>query len=92
MTQTVDETLNERGARYGTFDKQAEVTQELKRTIRCCLALRRKSLVDDQQEALDMICSKIARIVNGDADYHDNWHDIAGYARLIADRLEGKVR
>lgn len=26
-------------------------------------------------------------IVNGDPDYHDSWHDIVGYAKLVADRL-----
>ena len=35
-----------------------------------------------------MIASKIARIVNGDPDYADNWHDIAGYARLVEKELE----
>lgn len=90
--QTIDETLNERGSRYGTFEGQAAVTMQLKRDIRIALAERGKSLDDDQMEALDMICSKIARIVNGDPNYHDNWHDIAGYARLIADRIAGEVR
>lgn len=27
------------------------------------------------------------RILNGDPDYHDSWHDIAGYAQLVADQL-----
>ena len=43
--------------------------------------------LDDQVEALDMICHKIGRIINGDPDYADSWHDIAGYAQLVADRL-----
>jgi len=30
-----------------------------------------------------MILHKIARILNGDPEYSDNWHDIAGYATLI---------
>jgi len=42
----------------------------------------------DQREALDMICHKIARIVNGNPDYADSWTDIAGYATLVAERLE----
>jgi hypothetical protein len=46
----------------------------------------------DHQEALDMIASKIARIVIGDYDHVDSWVDIAGYATLVADRLQGKVR
>ena len=46
----------------------------------------------DQAEALEMIVHKIARIINGDADYSDSWRDIAGYAMLISDRLEGRPR
>ena len=34
-----------------------------------------------------MICHKIGRIINGDANYEDSWRDIAGYAQLVADRL-----
>ena len=36
-----------------------------------------------------MIVTKIARIVNGSPDKVDHWVDIAGYATLVADRLEG---
>jgi hypothetical protein len=84
----VDATLAERGKRYGTFTGHALITQTLKTYIRECLATRHRVLHADQQEALDMICHKIGRIVNGDPDYHDSWHDIAGYAKLVADRLE----
>ena len=27
------------------------------------------------------------KILNGDPNYVDNWHDIIGYAKLIEDRL-----
>jgi len=53
------------------------------------------TMAPDQWEALDMICSKISRIVNGDPDYDDSWVDIAGYAQLIVNRLredQGKVK
>ena len=49
-------------------------------------------LDDDQIEALDMIASKIARVVNGNPNHIDSWIDIAGYATLVADRLQGKTR
>jgi hypothetical protein len=49
---------------------------------------RNKELDSDQLEALDMIAHKIARILNGDPNYADNWIDIAGYATLVANRLE----
>lgn len=87
----IDAVLAERGSRYGTFVGHAQVTQELKHIIQISLNERMKTLTNDQQEALDMICHKIGRIVNGDPNYADSWVDIAGYAKLVADRLEGKV-
>jgi hypothetical protein len=45
-----------------------------------------------QREALEMIAHKIARIINGDPNYADSWVDIAGYAKLVADRLGGTER
>ena len=87
----VDNTLEERGSRYGSFVGHANVTQELKAVIARHLTQRSKVLYDDQQEALDMICHKIGRIVNGDPDYADSWHDIAGYASLVDKRLLGEV-
>ena len=86
MTETT-EILKERGKRYGRFDGHANVTQRLKQVIATELHIRRKKLANDQQEALDMICHKIGRIINGDANYEDSWRDIAGYAQLVADRL-----
>ena len=55
-------------------------------------AKRGCDLSPDQREALEMIAHKIARILNGDPDYADSWHDIAGYAQLVADRLNGIER
>lgn len=85
---TIDAILDERGSRYGKFTTHAEITQTLKREATRYLVRQRKELDFDQQEALDMI----GRIINGDPDYADSWVDIAGYAKLVADRLEGKVR
>jgi hypothetical protein len=39
-----------------------------------------------------MIAHKIGRILNGDPDYIDSWDDIAGYAKLVADRLRGNEK
>lgn len=80
-------TLSERGSRYGAFKGHAEVSQELKEVVWRALLLREKSLEPDQSEALEMIMHKIGRIINGDANYLDNWVDIAGYAMLVHDRL-----
>lgn len=84
--QTIDETLNERGARYGKFDGHAEIAQELKRVI-----WKSSDLLDDSKhEALEMIAHKIARILNGDPNYDDSWRDIAGYATLIVKQISGE--
>lgn len=93
MTTDVDATLAERGSRYGKFKDHAEITQKLKRAIfRHINTVSKVDLGADQLEALEMICHKIGRIVNGDPNYADSWIDIAGYAKLVADRLEGVER
>ena len=86
----VTQILTERGLRYGKFINHAKISQDLKKVIDYHLG--DKFLAPDQQEALSMICHKIARIINGDPDYADSWVDIAGYAKLVADRLEGIER
>jgi hypothetical protein len=81
--KSIDETLAER-SRYGDYAEMCKITQELK----YCMKYRHmQKLKPYQQEALDMIAVKIGRILAGDANYADNWHDIAGYAKLVEDRL-----
>ena len=79
-------TLAERGNRYGEFAGQANASQGLKAVM--ALTPNWKNLSYDKREALEMIQHKIARILNGDPDYRDSWIDLAGYATLVADRLE----
>lgn len=85
--ENLNETLAERGSRYGDFHGHAQVTMDLKRVIHESMAARGAQMADDQVESLHMICHKIGRIVNGDPNYADSWIDIAGYAKLVADRL-----
>lgn len=82
---TIDDTLEERGSRYGDFDGHAEVTVALKDIVRDAKNWHRMS--SSQQEAIDMIFHKIGRIVNGDPFYKDSWTDIIGYARLVEKTL-----
>ena len=86
MTTNVNELLAGRQSRYGSFQGHAEISQALKDVM-----FERSGwdqLKPDQREALEMIQHKIARILNGDPTYADNWIDIAGYATLVANRLE----
>lgn len=84
----VDATLEERGSRYGSFEGHARITQDLK----CVMYGTDKWLLlaDDQKEALEMVAHKIGRILNGDPNYIDSWHDIAGYVRLVEQRLQSR--
>jgi hypothetical protein len=78
------DTIKARAASNGDYETQAEIAQELKRTLRTGLSWDRVHAYE--AEALDMIAHKLARIVNGDPHFHDHWHDIQGYAKLAADR------
>jgi len=81
----VEVTLAERQNQYGDFSKVAGVSQHLQSVIWAAGA----DFDDVQQEAIQMICSKLARLACGDADHVDSWHDIAGYATLVVKDLEG---
>lgn len=87
-TLSISDVLDERGKSYGPFIGHARVTQAIKHAI----FTHAPVLEDDQREALEMIAHKIGRIINGNPDYVDSWVDIAGYAQLVADRLNGKTR
>ena len=78
--------LDERGDRYGAFVGTSHIAMSIKRVIDPYQLI----LADDQVWALHMIANKIGRILNGDPNYADSWADIAGYAKLVADRLEAE--
>lgn len=83
----IEQVLLERGARYGKFTGHALITQNLKEVMYATDNFA--TLQPDQKEALEMIAHKIGRILNGDPNYDDSWKDIAGYAELVAKRLQG---
>lgn len=89
-TTDVTAVLEERGKRYGKFKDHARISQEMKRVMQKTDGWH--NLGATGREALEMIAHKIARILNGDPTYADSWVDIAGYAKLVADRLEGVER
>ncbi len=92
LESRVDGILKNRGRVYGTFRDNAFLAQALKRSMADHAQDLGKTFADDQWEALEMIATKISRIVTGNADDLDQWDDIAGYAILIADRLRGVVK
>lgn len=85
MADAVEHTLNERGKRYGEFADHAKIAQDLKDVMRNTPGWSRLS--PSQKEALEMDAHKTARILNGDPNYADSWHDKQGYARLVEQEL-----
>lgn len=81
---SIEETLSERGARYGDFAEHAAIAQGLQDHMRRTSGWA--NLDATKRQALTVITDKIARILNGDPNYRDNWHDIQGYAKLAEDR------
>jgi hypothetical protein len=81
----ISSTLEDREGTYGNFASHATITQGLKRVMENSRNWER--LADDQRECLEMVMHKVGRILNGDPDYKDSWHDIVGYVKLVDDRL-----
>ena len=91
MAQSINDVLEERETRYGVFMGQARIAQSIHLVLERHMEMTGKSIFDfaaDELEAMNMIVNKIARIYNGDNHYSDSWRDIAGYATLVADRLD----
>ena len=84
-------TLDERGKRYGNYLEQTTIIKNIEDAIHESgnAGAAWLNMEADQKDALYMIIVKMSRILNGDPDYADNWADIAGYATLVKDRLEG---
>lgn len=87
---SINDILAERGARYGKFKDHARIAQHLKDEMKRHDGWH--NLGASGREALEMVAHKIARILNGDPTYADSWVDIAGYAQLVADELQGVTR
>jgi len=91
--KSTNDTLKERGNRYGEFENHANLSQNMKNMFN-------KHVVEYGQpelftatiiEAVEMIFHKLARVANGDPQYDDNFRDIAGYAELVVKDLNSET-
>lgn len=87
MSDEIRETLNQRGANYGRFMDNAKISEALMEIIFQCPGY--DQFEADQRAATWIIMQKLSRALSGNAQYDDNWRDIAGYAQLIVDRING---
>lgn len=86
----INKVLEERGKTHGDFTLQAECTQTLEATfMRYCAKSGKMpvALPDYVKEGVHMILHKLARAATGQLETKDHWDDIAGYAKLISDRV-----
>lgn len=90
ISDSTEALITERGNRYGKFKDGAEIMRDLKHVMHEVDGWN--NLSPSQKEALDMIQHKIGRILNGDPNYDDNWKDVAGYATLIVNELNGEIK
>ncbi len=82
----IHNTLSQRGTTHGDFTHNAVISQSIKATLES--GPNWDSMPGVQKEALHMIAHKMSRIVAGDNNHQDHWHDIIGYAQLAHDRIQ----
>lgn len=83
------ETLIARDSTHGDFPRRAEVEQALIEIIE--RSDMWPSFEPFQRSAARMIAVKLSRLLSGNPDHIDSWHDIAGYAQLVADHLAARI-
>ena len=84
---SVEGTLAERQKTYGCFEDVATVTEEI---IKALKIGNYDNMPKPHKMAMYMIASKMARLVNGDFNSIDGWHDIGGYSKLIENLIGGE--
>lgn len=77
---SITQTLKQRKKTHGDYTKTAEVIQKIKATMQ--ESPNWDKLTYTQKETLEMTAHKIGRVLSGDPDVADHWHDIAGYCTL----------
>ena len=82
---TVTQVLAERGKDYGDYASKAQFIQGVKYLMRS--SPNWETMDADMRESMEMIAHKMGRTLYGNPAHKDNFLDIAGYAKLVADRL-----
>lgn len=89
MTQTTDSLLETRASTHGDYTANAKNTQATMRVWEN--TPNWEEITADQMESLHMIAHKVSRILCGNSEEPDHWDDIAGYAKLSADRCRERA-
>jgi len=88
---SLDETLLARQCKYGNFEDVAKRSARIyHHMVHNAPQFMTKNDLSIYYEALHMIATKIARIVNGAINDADSWQDIAGYAMLVHKQIKAE--
>ena len=82
----IEDLLKDRGSRYGDFGVQAQTARAIKGTFES--ASNWSYLPPYMQEGLDLVATKLSRMLCGDYMYLDNVVDIIGYMTLVKTEME----
>lgn len=77
----IDAIMETRGGTHGPYKEQARIAQALNGAMRAEPGYEK--LDDMMKHSLEMISTKLSRILAGDPRFADHWADIAGYSLLI---------
>ena len=93
------ELLEQRSSKHGDAVDQFAVAQMLKEEFQHHLDrnLRYEKIKGSVRgnmikEGLDMIATKLSRILVGDCTFYDHWQDIGGYGKIVSDFLEKEFK
>lgn len=70
--------LDQRGATHGDYRAMSTRIQQIKSVMR--MGSKWIDMSEPQKEALELIATKIGRIIEGDPEHLDHWQDLSGYA------------
>jgi len=75
---------------HGHIEDNAEMGDELMRVIeRWWIDVKESEMSPTMRTCFFFICHKIARFVTGDHTSIDHMEDVAGYAKLLNDHVQG---
>lgn len=81
IEDATEKLLDTRGQTHGDYHSSCRTIQTLKDHFRLCPNWSKMDPA--QRQSLDMIATKIGRILHGDPNEQDHWVDISGYAKLV---------
>jgi hypothetical protein len=76
----LDDHLRDRQNAYGPFEETAAIAQALKLLVR--RGKNWDALSNEGKEALENVCTLIARILTGDGADPEHWNNAAGFMRM----------